>query len=300
MEWKALPQAMNSLFPLHMFYSLPTEAEVNSCGEDFPARSFTSCDVTKLMGRNNLADKLIERAAAEVIGDKKGKKEAADLVIIIDDLELANLHQPAAVVAVIHEAAKRFINRHKNESLRQKRYATALQNKVSFHFAKPMIESWLFANLEGLSKACNYKGIARLNPGRDPECFLSDDLAYNADSGAGCLCWHSLTDRKKKEHRPQWLKTDQRELHPKAYLSWLCFDPNEKKCSHYSETGSGVEALKSLQWTKLFQNPNHACFARSMIYDIATFLNEDDPFPGLTAQETMLQDCNDRVLRNIS
>jgi len=310
LEWEALPQALQSLFPNHEFYSLPTKEEVCSNTEDYPAHSFTSCDVVGLLGREtpNAADKLIERAAAEAIGDARGRREVADLVVIIDDLEIANLHQPESVVAVVRESAQRYLNSMSYETKRQARYVDALKSRVSFHLAKPMIESWLFADLEGLKQACNPSRIAQLMPDIDPECFHTNDPEYDADDGQNCQLWHSLSEqekkKKKKTHKPEWLKTgDQRKLHPKAYLSWLCFVSDGKKCSSYSETGCGAEALKCLSWDKLFINPNHACFARSMIYDIAATLNEKYPFPndenGKQACETVLKDVRDRVLRNL-
>ncbi len=300
MEWEALPQALQSLFPQHEFYSLPTEMEVKSYGEDFPAHSFTSCDVTKHSGKQNEADKLIARAAAEAIGDSKRDRKAADMVIILDDLEIANLHQPVAVVGAIREAAKRFLDQLLNANKRRDRYAVALKKKVSFHMAKPMIESWLFPDWENLKNACNPTRTAKLAQGIDPECFLTNDPVYETDTGAVCQIWISFPEDKRKKYRHQWIKAGCcRNIHPKAYLSWLCFDPQEKKCSHYSETKGGVVALKSLKWAGLFQNENHACFARSMIQDIANAINEDNPFPGMTALKTNLLDVRQRILRNL-
>ena len=318
MEWEALPQALQSLFPQHEFYSLQTKEEVksNKITDSFTSYSFTSCNVETLLDKNkpnnqtihgeikqsNNAYKLIERAAAEAIGDKKGKREVADLVLIIDDIELVNLHQPEKVVKVVREAAKRFLDTFLYERIRQDRYTQALKNKVSFHLAKPMIESWLFADMEGLIKACNPTRKANLLWGIDPECFLTNDPSYEMDNGEQCN-WHNLSNRekstKKKTYQPEWLKVGiQREIHPKAYLSWLCFNASEKKCSSYSESGCGVTALQNLNWAMLFQNINHACFARSMIFDIATVLEVNNPFPGITAPETALLDQN-RILRNV-
>jgi hypothetical protein len=300
MEWEALPQSLQSLFPQHEFYSLPTEMEKKSYGEDFPAHSFTSCDVTKLSGEANNADKLIARAAAEAIGDNKANRKAADLVIILDDLEIINLHQASVVVDVVRDAAQRYLDRFSNEGIKRNRYTDALKNKVSFHLAKPMIESWLFSDWENLNDSCNPTRTATLDEGIDPECFITNDPVYETDTGENCKIWISHSENKRKKYRPQWIKAgDRRNIHPKAYLSWLCFKSDEKNCSSYSETVGGVIALKSLKWAKLFQNQNHACFARSMIHDIANALKEDNPFIGMTALETNLPDQRQRILRNL-
>ncbi len=295
-----MPQALQSLFPQHEFYSLPTEMEVKSYGEDFPAHSFTSCDVRKLSGKANQADKLIERAAAEAIGDSKRDRKAANLVVILDDLEIINLHQASAVIEVVREASQRFLDQFLNDSNRRDRYADALKNRVSFHLAKPMIESWLFSDWENLKNACKPTGTAKLKEGVDPECFLTNDPVYETDTGANCIKWILFSEKKRKDHIPQWINAgDHRNIHPKAYLSWLCFKSGEKNCSSYSETVGGVNALKSLKWAKLFQNQNHACFARSMIHDIANAINQDNPFLGLSALETNLLDQRKRILRNL-
>lgn len=49
LEWEALPDALQTLFPEHDFYSVPTREEVNAYGEDYPAPSFTSGDASKLL-----------------------------------------------------------------------------------------------------------------------------------------------------------------------------------------------------------------------------------------------------------
>ena len=71
MEWIALPKALKNLFPSHDFYCLPTQLEIDSNPNHFPAAPITTCDVTLIKGRENNADKLVARAAAEAIGDNK-------------------------------------------------------------------------------------------------------------------------------------------------------------------------------------------------------------------------------------
>ena len=90
----------------------------------------------------------------------------------------------------------------------------------------------------------------------------------------GALGWH-------------WLEAgDQRVSHPKAYLSWLCQEPTDKKCSRYDETKGGAEALAKLDWSALLGDPVAAPFARAMIHDIAEALGVEAPFPGEVAPST--------------
>ncbi|WP_295434454.1 hypothetical protein [uncultured Thiodictyon sp.] len=308
MEWLALPDALGRLFVDQDFYSLPRRKEVESnAAIDFPVPSFTSCDVSRLAGRPcDAADKLIERAVAEAIGD--GRSKPADLVLIIDDLELYNIHQPAAVVGIIREAARRYLDRIATGSGNTERHAQALRERVSFHLAKPMIEAWLFADPAGPTNAgVPASRIPRLKTPNDPECFCSDDAAFTADSGAECTTWNSLpedTPKQRKEKQkllPIWVRWGaRRSQHPKAYLAWLCMDSAETKCSAYFETKGGADALKRIAWDSLVTQANHCCFVRSMVNDIEFFLGINPSHAGDCAPETDLSTApRNRLLRNV-
>lgn len=300
MEWHALPQAFRTLFPNHDFYSLPTQREVDEFGEEFPCCSFTSCDVTTLVSENN-ADKLLERAAAAAIGNGK-MQPPADLVLMLDDLELQNSDQPAAVVQVMREAALRFLA--KKQGPGRTRFETVLKKRVSFHLAKPMIESWLLADPTALKTAgLPQSRLPSLPASLDPECFDIQDSTYLSDDGSSCSSWQALQiTRKKKDHMPLWLKKGSpRQLHPKHYLSWLWKDPTNKSCSAYDETSTGVAALKAFNWAALLgKNSQHARFARALIADVALALSEPNPFQGGTAAETFpVPSSPELVLRNL-
>lgn len=293
MEWAALRIALARLFPAHEFYSIPTEAEVVSYESiDFPAQSFTSCDVRRILGRPNNADKLIQRAVGEALSDRT--RSGADLVVVIDDMEVANRAQAGAVTSVVREAVERHLASLSHRAGLRATHAAALRDRVSFHVAKPMIESWLFPDPRALRLAG--VPVARrpvTMEGADPENFQTVDTAYDGDTGAACTCWHALPSRtpaqteKKRKSRPQWLKAGpDRQLHPKAYLAWLCSDPSEPTCSCYAESRGGASALGAVDWAALFRDPTHAPFARALIHDIADALGEPEPFPGLVAPET--------------
>jgi len=135
----------------------------------------------------------------------------------------------------------------------------------------------------------------------DPECFITDDMDYDADTGAICSCWHALSERKKRKCCPAWLKPGiHRQTHPKAYLSWLCRDNGEKTCSGYVETKGGVAALAALDWNVLFRIDSHCGFARAMVHDIAQALNMPSPFLGICSPQTDLSCAPpNRLLRNV-
>ena len=102
-EWVGLPRSLARLFPGHEIYVLPEEPLFRSLGGPYPG--FTSSRV-----RANLpsepAEALIELAAQEALGDRNGHRPAADLVVILDDLELANKDQPEVVTQVLRNAAR--------------------------------------------------------------------------------------------------------------------------------------------------------------------------------------------------
>jgi hypothetical protein len=308
MEWQALQGSRGSLsrlFPGHEFYCLPSRAERNTNADiEFPIPSFTSCDVTRLFGRENNADKLLQRATAEALGDRR--RDAADLVVILDDLELGNRAQPEAVVHVVREAAQRHLSRLDHRIADRAR--RVLRERVSFHLTVPMIESWLFADPLGATNAgAPSHRVPRLRP-NDPEDFETDDPDYTAASPDECMCWQALPDRKesqrkrKKGLRPAWAGSHDRTRHPKGYLQWLCIDPTAKSCTTYDETKGGAQALARLDWASLLGSPQMP-FLRSLVADIADVLDQepsagpiDDPQAPLTSRQHAPADA---ILRNL-
>src|SRR5580704_7496907 len=273
MELGGLPPALESIFPTHDFdriYMRPKDEE--------PFDGFTSSRVVSDAPNGNL-DKIVERMAAELVPGRGG--HAPDLLIVVDDLELANKDQPAAVVQAFRDATVRHVEqlRAKNPRLADD-VRDALQAKASFHLAVPMAEAWLFADPRGPSNA----GVspdrlpASWEDARDPEDFLTQDPTYLADDGSACTAWRALPPSRQKSNKRIWLK-DQRELHPKAFLAWLCRDPEEKNCSRYRETHEGAHALRSLDWTAALRNPEHCTYLRALVEDLADGLGERPPLP---------------------
>ena len=285
MEWQALGTALHRLFPGHHFYAVPTEAERASNPRlEFPISSFTSCDVARVMGRKNNADKLIERAAYEIMRGAEG----ADLAIILDDLELDNIQQASRVTDGIREAVERHLEglaaggteKHRDLCARTRE---ALKEKASFHLARPMIESWLFSDPSGPANA----GIppdraVRLKAGLDPEAFETDDPDFAVATGEGCTKWLSMPERsryhrqKKERKTPIWVKQGpQRIYHPKVYMSWLARDPKQRTCTRYQETKGGSDALERLDWHEVLRpTATWMPFLTSLVNDLADGLGQ--------------------------
>lgn len=289
MEQEALGEALQSLFPGHEFRCIPHTR---------PNRPFASFTSGRLPvdgasdGVRSQIDILAQRAAAEVL-DYSGH-HAPNLLLILDDLELTNLDQPNVVIDCFRAAVENHLGT-LGPSLRR-RTADALRAKASLHFAVPMIESWLFADPGGLTRA----GVpaSRNNPALPYapqfESFVVDDEIYLGDDCSWCEQWVKIQERKRitksirRAHQPEWCrgKPDERRfrrIHPKRYLAWLCRNAAAKKCSTYREVSKsptgGDRALRELDWSALLSRTTRMPFLNAMLDDLADGLMTPSPLP---------------------
>ncbi|MCB9703592.1 MAG: hypothetical protein H6711_16985 [Myxococcales bacterium] len=267
MEWRGLADALLRLFPDSEFVAIPPAG---------PLDSFTSCDVRKLVDRlqENNADRLLRRAAVEAM---KGGRQRFDLVVILDDLELENVGQPGLVVDVMRRAVSKHLDAlPTNDPGLRRRTAEALVNKVSFHLAKPMTESWIFGDPQGHVNAGARIGQPKLRAGIDLEEFETDDAEYAAAGGHCCAAWLALPEDKRRECRPLWLRPAERTRHPKAYMAWLCRSPNERNCTVYRESHEGARALGLLEWSEVLgPDLDKMPFLRALVEDLADGLDQE-------------------------
>ena len=275
MELLGVPSALKALFPKHDFYSISKRPD-----DEEPLDSFTSSGKPIIPTEaNGNVDKLVQQMAAELVPGRGGG--SPDLLVMLEDLEPVNAHQPAVVVQVFRDAMARHVEQLRVGAPRLAgKVEEALRLKASFHLAAPMIEAWLFADPNGPGNA----GVPpeRLPPNwetaRDPEDFLTRDPVYLADDCSACTAWRALPPKRQKEHKPQWHRA-QRDLHPKAFLAWLCRDPAEKKCSQYRETHEGAKALRILDWMAVLRCPEHCTYLRALVEDLADGLGEELALP---------------------
>ena len=183
MEHLGVPHALHALFPNHDFYSI---AKRSSDKEPFD--SFTSSDKPLMLGKpNGNVDKIVEQMAAELFPGRDGR--APDLLVVLEDLELPNMHQPEIVVQLFRDAIARHVGKLRGSSPpRADKVEEALLSKASFHLAVPMIEAWLFADPDGPRNAG--APSERLPPNweraKDPEEFLTQDPGYLVDNCSTC------------------------------------------------------------------------------------------------------------------
>jgi len=239
-EWSGLPTAFARLFPGHRFDVFPTAAEMASHGGNYPFVGLTSCRLTAADETSPPdAATLLVRRAAKVLMDR----DPPDLLVILDDLELANRDQPERVVRVFRAAIEKHLS---SLDRLQQRTGQRLAERASFHLVAPMIEAWFFGDPAALVNA----GVVE-KPFLKPDCsieeFTTTDLGYLAATESDCPGWQR---KPQKSRRPKWFGVD-RVFHPKGYLQWLTGDPADRNCTRYRETEHGAAALRSIDWDAL-------------------------------------------------
>ena len=309
MELSGLEECLNRLFPEHEIVAVPrVPGRLGTHATPF-SQCFTNRVVLAEAGDvpTDLA-KVVQELAGQVYPPRDG---AADLAIVIDDLELMNVDQPGVAVEAILRTVRRHVEGARLRPHERTDLARCLRERASFHFAVPMTEAWFFASAGSVAD----NGVPedrphRLRGGVDPEAFETDDPLYSADDGSSCT---TLLERNTRHHweqrRAPWLVAPQadapwftRERHPKAYRQWLCRDPNENWCTAWQESKGGAAALQKLTWRAVLANPAHCTYARAFVDDLADALGEPVPFPpgGALAEHTRRKPrAGDTVLRNL-
>lgn len=283
-EFYGLAPALKRLFPEHEFYALPTENQINSSDDKYPFPGFTSNPLTDddVEKPPEHACLLVQRAALAARGGRR--QPAADLVVIIDDLELNNKNHSEKVVEVMRSAVAAHLNGN-NDQMGQ-----ILRDKVSFHLAVPMIEAWFFADKNALVNAgVTAEKQVHFASTTDPEAFCTNDAEYLlATAEVHCPKFARLSQKRQKKHRPKWLsKQHLRQHHPKGYLQWLCRDRDARNCTTYKEakgieegTKGGVAALKDIDWSTIStRDPAHFAYLRALIEDLSHGLDCEPAIP---------------------
>jgi hypothetical protein len=175
MELHGLERCLGRLFPSHELVVVPERLDERN--GPFPFNGFTSSSIpTPLRGPSDPSTTLTKLVQA-MAGELERGRSQADLCIVLDDLELANVDRPQRVVdAIRHEVRLHLQALERRSSTHADRMKQALLERGSFHFAVPMIEAWLFAD----PCCASIVGIPsdrrpRLIEHRNPEDFSTDD-----------------------------------------------------------------------------------------------------------------------------
>ncbi|WNG51084.1 hypothetical protein F0U60_48370 [Archangium minus] len=249
--------------------------------------SFTSADVRELpeaAGSGTTLDKFAASLVAAV------EEEPPDLVVAIDDLELVNAPHPELVASRVRDAVHAHLARHTwtSEATRDK-VTQRVRERCSFHLLAPMIEAYFFAEPEALVRAGAGRPSQVDASSIDLEAFVTGDPDFLN---------HPDVAHKQSPKRKSWaIPLPERARHPKHYLRFLC-DPTNPYTDRYVETKGGAEALRKLDWARVFAHTERVRLARSLFEDIADRLGVPHPFPGQGHPATA-DFKNARVLRNL-
>ncbi len=285
-EWHGLPGALKNLFPAepaHEFYVVPTAAEIRSNPDGFPYPGFTTTPLRAAHETSppEAAEELVGRAAQEALGDRG--VSPADLVIVLDDLELANSGQADRVCRVFCAAVQGHLAK-LGAGGRSTRMQKIFRERVSFHLLVPMIEAIFFADPGALKTSGVPEAMpVDFAPTCDPEDFQTSDTMYLAETAAACPCWSGLPRHRQKRLRPKWLGDVDRARHPKGYLQWLCRDGEASNCTRYNESSDGGKALAGLDWAAVMRRPAEQMqYIRAFVADLEDALGQA-PITGAVA-----------------
>jgi len=252
MEKKALAKALEKAFPTLSF-------------ETQQLQGFTSADLSNSMLLNLPIKRIAYELVAAVDPGRKGKP--ADMAIVIEDLELENVHQADVVIKCFRDAVKECVYERWSNLARQEQCFRKIRERCSFHLFVPMTEAYFFGESDALRRA----GAERDSTvsGADmnvEEFFVSDDADY-LNAPLKSIYWATDSERRRR--------------HPKDYLQYLC-DPIgvKKRKERYRETHGGVRALESLNWNAVLNNQEYVTFLRALFDDISDRFNLENPYSG--------------------
>jgi hypothetical protein len=243
------------------------------------ADGFTSKDLSippREPGVKTHADKLAAELVAMVEPGGADRNEA-DLIIVVEDLELFETQPPVFVVEYFRDAVRRHVETFRWKSDKGRVWGE-LQRRCSFHLMVPMPEAYFFGEPAALRRA---KATGA------PSLF--DERAHDIEQ-------FSVDDARFLSPPPPSAPWKPNPRHPKHYVRYLC-DPSGQVRRAYRETHEGKAALEILDWRMVLGDASHGCFARSFLHDVADALGIEPPVEGGLAEVTERR--TNGLLRNV-
>lgn len=189
----------------------------------------------------------------------------ADLVIVVDDVELHNFDHRGLICDHFRAAVEHELERRGPLNMRtEQRMRDRLREQCSFHLVCPMVEAYLFGDRQALNRAGCSAEVAPLLSRPQVEEFESSDpqwlpycRARNGQQAAPPM------------PMPWWRE----ERHAKHYLEHLV----ERCGAYYDEVTEGVAAFSRLDWRQASTRGGPAPLAQSLFEDVADFFDVDNP-----------------------
>jgi hypothetical protein len=272
MELFALAASLRHAFPEHELEFLPTQKV-----QDFTSNRL-GCHPGRVPGQKTRAQAMAQ-AIVSAFAPGRFLNAIPDLVLAVDDLELANVDQPHVVTAYLAREIELTLKDRKFLPADETRVREHLRHRASFHLFVPMPEAYFYAEPAALTRA-GAKAASQFDVAlHDTEGFVVDDPAYRQ--------W--LEKRAPNALEPH--------RHPKQYIRYLC-DPNASVERAYRETKEGALALEGLAWSEVTARAEREHYARAMLEDFADGIGANWPSPGPVAPLTARR--NGGLLRNLA
>ncbi|HMV67184.1 MAG TPA: hypothetical protein PKA64_10065 [Myxococcota bacterium] len=190
-------------------------------------------------------------------------EDAADLVLLVGDVELNNLDQRPRIAEHMRAALDRETSRPgASEAL-----PGALRDRCSYHLLCPMMDALLFGDDDALTRA----GV----PAHTPLHLADPDV-----------------ERFEARH-PTWNTPDRR--HAKKYLQFLA---GRTTRGGYTVQRAG-DALAHLNWPGVPAHPTATALLRSMFHDLASWFEVQSPLGPGPGEPTTWPPPSSRRLRNL-
>jgi len=265
LEFGAFAYEFSRLFQPHTFHVYPPERQLDG---------FTSNPVNSLVNNPDgpVTSRLEELAInlVESIFRKRRNEPRFDFAFVVEDVELANDHQPDLVIRLFRDAVDRYA---------QQSWAQADQGKIveirercSFHLFRPMVEAYFFGDAQALQRAGAVRS-PQLPFDLDLEQFCTVDARYR-DLPENVNAF--ITDM------PRRLR------HPKSYLHYLCDPTTENKKARYRETRGGIQAFRNLNWEQVLSSAPHCPFLHALLDDVGQALNQRNGATATTPENVLL------------
>lgn len=302
-----LPDVLGRLFPDADFPPVQRALSftATSIGAPAPLPAGSLPDVLK-------GFELMSRTLAAI--DPGSHGNPADYAIAIDDLEVENRGNEAAVIDHVRFLLGHLIDRGPHDrkgnplvSVRPdepdrgisrplktpQRRRDALRERCSFHLVAPMIEAPFFADFAAVRSGLDRRPVAA--PNFDP---ATEDCELFATSDPGYLAPPDDWRAPGQSFAASWARANRRH-HPKHYLEYL-LDPGGLERRPYREKVDGALILAQLDWRSVFSVAAHATLLRSLIDDVAGMCGAPRPAWAAGDLHALTRVRHGGILRNIA
>ena len=290
-EKKSLHESLRKYFPTHtangdlVIWDTPRKA-YGVTGHRLKAANSPSTSMVTL----------VNTMFAEAIAGKLPNSRPADLVIVIDDVELGNVGRENIVgdtfLAAVH--AKLVQLKAVRSPPEFQAIQALIQRCCSFHLLCPMVEAYFFADLTTLISG----GVSNKHP---PLLSHPTDVEQFDSSPDINALWRSTCEVKNREQNPinPWWKT---ERHPKRYLTHLL---SISGAPLYHETTLGARMIEATNWSTVAKVTTDTPIVSALLGDIWDWFGQTPPsgyFQGMSSTGTYQVKTTPpggRMLRNI-